>query len=637
MKTLVHRFLLLATWFSVAVPAGLLHAQAISSFTHSGVLTENGSPANGLFDLEFTLHASETDPDPVGDPSMLLLTGVPVTNGLFTVALDFGPDVFNGEMLWLEIRLGPSGGGGALTLLTPRQAVRTVPQTTFARRAGAAVTAQSAVTAGRATVADSADVATTSVTAQRAMVADAADVATAAVTAQRAGALDPGTYTEPVTFDNPANSFSGASADFTGNIEAGGDLVGARLKVGGGHDLNGAGATIAGGQDNSAENAYSSVGGGFGNDALGTYATIPGGLSNRALGSYAFAAGRRAKANHNGSFVWGDSTNADFTSTATNQFLVRAAGGMGVGNSSPLHTVHLGDSAGLATINFASKRCVIEDSTAPYRAAFLAVAGAPIPPTPQQPTRIELQFEANAESGRRGIIGTATLDPLEIRTGNQTRLTLSEFGSLDVAAGSSINFGTTTRQMLNLWGGIYGIGVQADTLYCRSDNHFSWHRDGFHSDSANDPGTGGVELMRLNGDGNLDVDGNVTANSVILNSDRSAKENVRPVDPVAVLDKVVALPMGEWNYRRDPAVRHLGPMAQDFRAAFGLGPDDRHIATVDADGVALAAIQGLDRKLEASEAGLRRELAEKDRQIAELKDIVAALRRLVETSTQAKP
>ena len=54
------------------------------------------------------------------------------------------------------------------------------------------------------------------------------------------------------------------------------------------------------------------------------------------------------------------------------------------------------------------------------------------------------------------------------------------------------------------------------------------------------------------------------------------------------------IPMGTWNYKtQDPSIRHIGPMAQDFYAAFGLGVDDRHIGTVDADGVALAAIQGL--------------------------------------------
>ena len=69
-----------------------------------------------------------------------------------------------------------------------------------------------------------------------------------------------------------------------------------------------------------------------------------------------------------------------------------------------------------------------------------------------------------------------------------------------------------------------------------------------------------------------------------------------------ILAKVSALPIQGWNFKEEKAVRHVGPMAQDFYAAFGLGLDDKHIATVDADGVALAAIQGLDEKLEEQRA-----------------------------------
>jgi hypothetical protein len=69
------------------------------------------------------------------------------------------------------------------------------------------------------------------------------------------------------------------------------------------------------------------------------------------------------------------------------------------------------------------------------------------------------------------------------------------------------------------------------------------------------------------------------------------------------LEKVVALPIQSWGYKSDPDKRHIGPVAQDFHAAFGLnGADDTTIATVDADGVALAAIQGLNQKLEAQRA-----------------------------------
>ncbi len=97
----------------------------------------------------------------------------------------------------------------------------------------------------------------------------------------------------------------------------------------------------------------------------------------------------------------------------------------------------------------------------------------------------------------------------------------------------------------------------------------------------------------------LDNSGNFSATSFITLSDRNQKAGFAPVDVDSVLAKVALLPLMTWHYTNDAAATpHLGPMAQDFHAAFGLGGDDKTIATVDADGVALAAIQGLHRKVE---------------------------------------
>ena len=85
-------------------------------------------------------------------------------------------------------------------------------------------------------------------------------------------------------------------------------------------------------------------------------------------------------------------------------------------------------------------------------------------------------------------------------------------------------------------------------------------------------------------------------------SDRNQKKNIAPVDAAAILDKVSHLPISSWTYLKEPAeVRHLGPMAQDFRAAFGLGDDDRTYYAVDAQGVALAAIKALNEQAAAQE------------------------------------
>jgi hypothetical protein len=85
-------------------------------------------------------------------------------------------------------------------------------------------------------------------------------------------------------------------------------------------------------------------------------------------------------------------------------------------------------------------------------------------------------------------------------------------------------------------------------------------------------------------------------------SSRAFKEGFAAVDPLAVLERVIALPITTWTYRQSSEGLHMGPMAEDFKASFGLAGDGRSIGTVDADGVALAAIQGLHQKLEQAQA-----------------------------------
>jgi len=108
-------------------------------------------------------------------------------------------------------------------------------------------------------------------------------------------------------------------------------------------------------------------------------------------------------------------------------------------------------------------------------------------------------------------------------------------------------------------------------------------------------------------------------------SDRNAKTAVQPIDPREVLKKVVALPMNTWQYKTQEAkYRHLGPMAQDFYTAFHLGETDKGIDTVDADGVALAAIQGLNALLTEKDGQITALRNEKDREIAALRAELAA-------------
>jgi hypothetical protein len=126
--------------------------------------------------------------------------------------------------------------------------------------------------------------------------------------------------------------YSNQAGDDTGTTDdAGKSWVGG----GQGNKAEGALSTIGGGFLNRTTNPGSTIGGGDTNFAAGYYSTVPGGKDNTVLGHYGFAAGRRAKANNDGTFVWADSTDADFTSTGTDQFLIRATGGVGIGTATP--------------------------------------------------------------------------------------------------------------------------------------------------------------------------------------------------------------------------------------------------------------------------------------------------------------
>jgi hypothetical protein len=278
-------------------------------------------------------------------------------------------------------------------------------------------------------------------------------------------------------------------------------------------DANNAYAVISGGGNNNvAESSqYPTIAGGFGNEitANSDYAFIAGGYSNRAAAAYTFVGGRRAKANHAGSFVWADSTDADFGSGTTNQFLVRA-NFVGFGRTNRI--------------------------------------------TPAE----VLGIQGNVGSGNFGGIyintDSAGGKPFYGYSRGGSNLVYHYTDGLD-GGKWKLNIGSSDRIAV-LTNGFVGIGTTTPTNL-------------------------------------LHVNGTVQALAYITGSDRNAKENIRPIEPAAILEKVVALPISTWTFKQEPNGTHLGPMAQDFHAAFGLGNTDTGIMTVDADGVALAAIQAL--------------------------------------------
>jgi hypothetical protein len=307
------------------------------------------------------------------------------------------------------------------------------------------------------------------------------------------------------------NVAAGEEATIAGGIENYASGNGAFIGGGGFDGVNVSGnqatagaAVVAGGIGNQAAFIYAAVGGGFVNTAGGQASTVAGGSYNWAHGNYSFAAGQQAHAMNQGTFVWADSQTPGFTSTADDQFLIRAQGGVGIGTGAPAAALNVASSGGI---------------------------GFP---------QLQLNQQAN------------------------------DYSRLRFGAGNYSIWDIAVQNTMNFFAGGYG------------------------------------NILVLQTNGNAIVTGTVTAHGVLLSSDRNAKENFAPLNPLAVLAKVTALPVTEWNYKTDDkAQKHIGPMAQDFQAAFHLSDDDKHISVVDEGGVALAAIQGLNQKLDEKNAKIK--------------------------------
>src|SRR5580765_6674094 len=129
MKTLKSTILTLVAasgWF-LSSPATLAQGTA---FSFCGKLTDAGSPANGVYDLQFVLRDSETGPGAFGNTNVR--EDVPVNNGMFVVTLDFGAVAFTGPPRWLEIGVRPGASTGSFTTLSPREPLLPTPYAIYA-------------------------------------------------------------------------------------------------------------------------------------------------------------------------------------------------------------------------------------------------------------------------------------------------------------------------------------------------------------------------------------------------------------------------------------------------------------------------------------------------------------------------
>ena len=149
------------------------------------------------------------------------------------------------------------------------------------------------------------------------------------------------------------------------------------------------------------------------------------------------------------------------------------------------------------------------------------------------------------------------------------------------------------------------------------------HRSHFANSARMLIGTNGnVGIGTTNPTNRLHVAGGITCTALVQTSDRNAKENFEPVSPAQVLAKVTALPISSWNFKEMRDGRHLGPMAQDFYAAFQLGGSDTTITAVDTEEWRSQPFKALNQKL-------LEESKSKDAEIQELKSRLEKLEKWI--------
>ena len=178
-----------------------------------------------------------------------------------------------------------------------------------------------------------------------------------------------------------------------------------------------------------------------------------------------------------------------------------------------------------------------------------------------------------------------------------------------------------------------------NNAHAYGDGSFAWsdylgiETDSIASNSVTFRASGGYRFFTGTGTGGAQLLPNTTSWTTL--SDRNAKKNFQPVDYQAVLDKLASVPIQQWNYKweKDTDVPNLGPMAQDFKHAFYPGRDDKGISTLEFDGVELAAIQGLNEKVESGRQKAETRLEKLEVENAELKARLEKLERLMTDKT----
>jgi len=348
-------------------------------------------------------------------------------------------------------------------------------------------------------------------------------------------------------------------------------------------------SVIGGGGYNVADRDSATIAGGYGNRAIGSHATISGGTINAALEVNATVGGGSGNtASERHTFIGGGSSNkADGLASVTAGGLYNAslaayaAVGGGISNVAKDRGAVVAGGAGNAAEG--------EDST---------IAGG-------LNNRVSDNY-GTVVGGRANQAGNSNSNPGDAPYasvgGGDSNLAAGAYsvvpgGAYNTAAGA-FSFAAGRRSKINK-------SCAGAFLYADATDH------DFHSATANEfavRATGGARFVTAaNSQGESLAGVRLAGGSGAWESlsDRGTKKDFAAVDQQDILEKVASLPMMSWSYATQPSsIRHIGPVAQDFNATFELGQNERYISTVDADGVSLAAIQALYRRLREVELKL---------------------------------
>lgn len=377
-----------------------------------------------------------------------------------------------------------------------------------------------------------------------------------------------GTYSSAVTLNNPANSYSGSGAGLT-------SLNAAQLTSGTVADARLSGNVAWRNQNN----------------AFSVSQAVPAGTTT--------APGLTFNGDANTGLFSPAADTVAVTTGGAERFRVTSGGLLGVGTNNPAARLHIASAGSTPQLHLGQN-----DSVNAFTRMRFSVGNTNLWDLAAGGAANGLNFFNSANGNVMVLAPNGHLRVNSLGVGVD-----SAMAPLTVAGDSSqpqLRLQQTTGGAAPRLRMINGNSPYWDMLTAANGDYIRWYSE-----------KTGFNAMTLLDDGTL-----VTAGPVNPPSDRNMKQDFAPVDVVVVLEKVAALPIQSWAYKNSPKTRHIGPVAQDFHAAFRFnGDDDKHISTVDADGVALAAIQGLNQKLEETRA----ENVELRQTVNELKILVQSL------------